>query len=488
MSVGVASRRLGALLLVGVALGGCGTESASPFGVSTFEVVVTKVNGLAPPEADKPLPANRGDRVDSWDFTVTAMTGTGELDAEFNGYVRVSVNPGAVVAVRGAGVRGRNVLLKHGIASATADVQLVYGPVRLWAEDLGYLPASLTSKEKPACSNGIDDNGNKLIDFPADPGCYAADDENEDGGSYAAGVSPALHYALPRISDVRGPSGTPYPYDAIEVNADPPQHLVVTRVASDGFYVTDVAAAEMKNGFNSLFAFNFSMPAYMRVCDRVTYLAGTANVFFGFTELSFPSYQLAYPHAGDVCPVPEPTLLDGKLLASATGMKAIESSLARVEGFRIGKFFGPKVMKGNKPGPGQSNCDFDGNGQIDYTTDLEGSCSTVCTADPDCTEWTAYSARSTFKLALGEGTNAAMVLASASSVSGFVPTAHAGETITSMTGTLRYFSGGALNWTLEARCSDDLVCKGPGCQSKVLSSQEACVRLRSIGDNDQGSN
>ena len=169
-------------------------------------------------------------------------------------------------------------------------------------------------------------------------------------------------------------------------------------------------------------------------------------------------------------------------------MKSLESSLARVEGYRIGKFLGPGLMKGNKPGPGASNCDFNGNGAVDFEQDLEGSCSDVCTKDPDCSEWTAYSARNTFKVSLGQGPNAAMILANATAVSGFDPVGHVGETLTAMTGTLRYFSGGKLNWTLEARCSDDMVCKGAGCQEKVLSSQQACVRLRSVDDNDQGTN
>ena len=488
MILHASSLRFAVVLGGGLALAGCGTETGTEFGVSSFDVVVTKVNGVVPPPADKPLSANRGDSLDTWDFTIAAKTATGEVDTEFNGFVRLSVNPGSVEAVRGPTARGRNVLVKNGKAEGSVDVVLVYGSTRLWAEDLGYLPLAATSTAKPQCSNGADDNGNKLIDFPADPGCYAADDDNEDGGSYAAGISGPIHYALPRISDMRGISGTPYPYDAIEVKADPPQELVVTRVAGDGFYVTDVAAAEAAKGFNSVFAFNFSTPAGMRVCDRVTYLAGTANDFFGFTELSFPSFRLDFPHVGDKCLVPEPTSLDKKTLSDNHTMKSLESSLARVEGYRIGKFLGPGLMKGNKPGPGASNCDFNGNGAVDFEQDLEGSCSDVCTKDPDCSEWTAYSARNTFKVSLGQGPNAAMILANATAVSGFDPVGHVGETLTAMTGTLRYFSGGKLNWTLEARCSDDMVCKGAGCQEKVLSSQQACVRLRSVDDNDQGTN
>ena len=67
-----------------------------------------------------------------------------------------------------------------------------YGNTRIWAEDLGYVPADPAGSPPPQCSNGKDDNGNGLIDFPADPGCAFANDDTEDGGTYAAGVSQAI--------------------------------------------------------------------------------------------------------------------------------------------------------------------------------------------------------------------------------------------------------------------------------------------------------
>jgi hypothetical protein len=63
-----------------------------------------------------------------------------------------------------------------------------------------------------------------------------------------------------------------------------------------------------------------------------------------------------------------------------------------------------------------------------------------------------------------------------------------------VTGTLRHFSGGDLNWTIEARCSDDLVCdderqsacaKGP---EQPLSSQLACVFPRTEDDPNEATN
>jgi len=482
---------LGALGAISLVASGCSGEATSPdLGPSTFHVEVTSVNGSATlPTADNPLPANHGDKTETWGFKIEARKPTGEADKTFNGYVRLSVKPGAVLAVTGTGASGRNMLLAKGEAEGTIDVTAVYGPASLWAEDLGYTPTPAGRPAPPACSNGKDDDGDGFIDYPADPGCAYADDDDEAGGTFAAGISPPVEYALPKVSDVRGSgAGTPYPYEAIEVNAASPQHVVVTRVASDGFYVTDVNQAEVANGFNSLFAFNFSTPAGMRVCDVITYLSGTSNDFFGFTELNFPSYQVSFPIEGQgACEVPEPTVIDGTTLANPIAMNKLQSALVRIQGFHVAAHFGPKPMTNNVSKEDASSCDFNGDGQVDFTDPVEGSCSMVCDADPECSEWTAYSARGDVKMS--KGSAATIIKINAGTVAGFDPTSNRGEVLGSVTGTLRYFSGGTLNWTIETRCPDDLACSQLGCgASQPVSSLTACVRLRTVDDNDQGTN
>lgn len=470
-----------------LALAGCsgGTTSAD-LGPSTFAVAVTAVNGSPDlPTAEMPLPANRGETIETWDFTVEARSPTGEPEP-FDGFVRLDVRPGAIFAVSGEGAAGRNIKLTDGKASGSITLTAVYGPARLWAEDLGYHPVTPGSGEKPACSNAADDDGDGLFDFPADPGCAFADDDDEGGGTFAAGVSPPVQYALPKVSDVRGTgSATPYPYEAIEVNTSAPQRVIVTRVASDGFYVTDVNATEMSTGYNSLFAFSFNTPPGMRVCDVLTYLSGTANDFFGFTELSFPSFKVSFPLEGQACEVPEPTVIEPTTIADPVAMQKLQSSLVRVQGFHIAKNFGPGLAKNNVFAPEASSCDFNGDGQVDFEAADEGACSQVCDADPDCSEWTAYSARGDYKISKGS----AMIKLQTGTVAGFEPTEQRGQVLGSVTGTMRKFSGGTLNWTIETRCVDDLACGLPGCgASQPVSSQTACVRLRTIEDNDQGTN
>jgi hypothetical protein len=64
-----------------------------------------------------------------------------------------------------------------------------------------------------------------------------------------------------------------------------------------------------------------------------------------------------------------------------------------------------------------------------------------------------------------------------------------GEELVAVTGTLRNFSGGSLNWTIETRCSDDLACASADCVLKApKTSKEACVRLRTLDDNDAETN
>jgi len=474
---------LSALVLLGLAAGACTYDESDLKAVSTFAVAVVKVNGGAPPTAEAPLAANRGDKDEVWEVSIEARSPVGD-PAPFEGMVRLTVEPGAVVAVKGDGAQGRNILLKDGKAKAEVIVTAVYGPARLWVEDVGYIPAQIGAI--PACADGEDTDGDVLIDYPSDPGCAFANDDTEEEGTFAAGVSPPVAYSLPSLRDIQGEgSSTPYPFEGMQVNTGEGHRVVVTRVSSDGFYVTDLS--EQASGYNSLFAFNFNTPARMRVCDQVVYLAGTVSEFFGFTELSFPSYRLLYPHEGDTCEVPEPRVLDGFTIASDIEMEKLESGLVRVNDYIISKNFGSKPAVGNVFLPDQTNCDLNGDGQVDFDSPVEASCGNECSKDPDCSEWTGFAARGNFKAKSASGGDVMQL--NLGTVPLFDPVANKGKMLASVTGTLRNFSGGSLNWTIETRCPDDLVCDiSTACSDKERPSSEACVRLRSIDDNDQGTN
>lgn len=499
MKIECIGRKLGLFLGMATAFTciSCATEDALQLnGVATFSVTVTGVNGAAPPLPTNPLPANRGDKDEVWEISLEARNAVGGL-FPFDGLVRLSVEPGAIIEVEGEGAQGRNVLVKGGKATAKAHVTAVYGPARLWVEDLGYVPSS--TGNLPACADGMDNDNDVLIDYPADPGCAFANDENEDSGSFAAGVSGPVFYELPSVRDIQGEgSTTPYPLEGMQVNTNELHTVIVTRVSSDGFYITDIS--EQDKGFNHLFAFNFNTPPGMRVCDKVVYLAGTVSEFFGFTELSFPSYKLVYPRDGvDTCQVPEPAVLNPATIANPIEMEKLESGLVRIRGYTIASHFGPNnpayVAIAPDLGGGYSftfgtdstNCDFNGDGQVDFESDLEGGCGNQCSGDPECSEWIGFAARGNFKVR--NKAESTVLQINLGTVPLFNPLEHKGGLLLSVTGTMRNFSGGSLNWTIETRCPDDLVCsQTDACATKEVPTSEACVRLRSINDNDEGTN
>lgn len=466
--------------------GSCTTVGDPIEGAQTFRVTVSDVQ---PPSAENPRKANIGDSVDTWTVSIQALNADGQPDTTFNGIVRLTVVPGAIVKVvddASGQSNGRNILVQGGVANAHVGVTAVYGPARLWAEDLGYLPGP--SDRPSACSNGVNDDpdDDQLVDFPNDPGCAFANDDTETGGTFNAGVSNPVAYALPTVRQIQGLGATtPFPYEAVQTFTDDPQYLVVTRVAKDGFYVTDLT--DQGNGYNHLFAFNFSTPAGMQVCDRVTYLAGTLSEFFGFTELNFPSYRLQPLYVGqeDLCQVPEPVVLDDVTIAADAEMEKLESALVRVEGFQVPTHFGPGLVVNNVPKEGASSCDLNGDGKVDFEAEAEGACSKACDADVECSEWTSYVARGNYKIHKA----ATVIQVQTDGAQLFNPVTNPGAVLTAVSGTMRNFSGGNLNWTIEARCTDDVVCAAEGCAEAVKDAKHACVNLtRTIDDNDEGSN
>lgn len=487
-------KRTPAVLLLPALLAALGCSSSVPVDdqrVERLRVAVRMPDGSAVPPQTAPLPVPL-DGAQELQVDVTAELIDGKTAAVFDGFVRLSVLPGVVVEVSGDGAVGRNVLLQHGVAqNQRVRVRATRGPTRLWAEDVGYVPEDPSAL--PRCANGVDDDQDGLVDFPEDPGCAFANDGTETSGNFAAGVSPPVYFQLPRLGDVQGRgSATPFSQEGVDVLADDPARLIVTRISSDGFFVSDVTDIA---GYSHAFAFNFSAPAGMRVCDRLTRLSGTASEFYGFTELNNPAYQLhpwRFPTTTDAgdgpCQVPEPFAIDDVSAADSALLERVESGLVRVVSATIGAHFGPGLATGNQIDATHSSCDLDGDGGVDFSAGSdENACATACDADADCVEYSAYAARGNYVVRLPGG---ARIQLNTQSVAGFDPPAARGQLLGAVTGTLRNFSGGNLNWTIETRCSADLVCTDPSqkaCTEGPVASQSsqiACVFPRTTNDPD----
>jgi hypothetical protein len=500
--------------------GGC-SDTGFGTGRGARHLVVELVAPSDPASPDKPLPLSP-DKPVPFRVVVRALLPDGSVDAAFTSYVRLSAKPGAIQPINEGDAQGRNVLLKNGV-SDEVDVQVgsAFGTTFIVADDLGYIPADPLRSPPPACANGVDDDGNGLVDFPADTGCAFANDDSELGGTYEQGVSAPIYFKLPRIADARGlkcdasrtcsgGGATPYPKEQLlldtgfvgKSDAVPSGFafdVVVTRIASNGFYMTDTsdsrrACDDPKNracytGYNSLFSFNFNPPPRMRICDRLKSLAGTAGEFFGFTQLSYPTWTLEeWDPSLRPCLVPEPIALRPGDVVDKDFLNKASASLVRVEtqpdraivshvAKKLGPGDVPKVGATYTPSEEATNCDYDHDNKIDFSPgSTEADCSNACTADVECVEYSNFKARSTFRIVVASAGDTEAIQADASAASGFDVIASRGKELRSFTGTLTFFSGGA-QYTIEARCDDDIVvdtAKDP------IPVDKACVLPRTI--------
>ncbi|MBX3230063.1 MAG: hypothetical protein KIT84_25485 [Labilithrix sp.] len=460
---------------------------------------------------------------------VRALDARGNVDTSYNGYVRMSSKPGAIDPIDSPDAEGRNLKLTNG-ESPEVEIRVTnaFGATFILAEDQGYAPADPVSKPPPACADGIDNDGDGRVDFPADEGCAFANDNTEEPGSYSTGATQPIYYALPRIADLRGllcdaegvcrgTGKSPYPREQLLIDTglhereDGSQRfdfdLVVTRIASDGFFVTDTK--DGRGGYNSIFAFNFNAPPRMRVCDRLKTFNGTAAEFFGQTQIGYPTWTLeAWNPELRTCLVPEPFVLDpGGVLADTNNdgrvdvgadlppnvgglVRVITDPARNVEVKITSKFGAGKPEKSEQTKlyaftPDASNCDFDNNGLIDFTAgNEEGICSTQCAVDPDCTEYSNFASRSTFRFYLRNTATgqAGAIQADATVSTEFKPLERKGQTIKSFTGTMTFFSGGS-QYTIEARCPDDIV---TDVNASPLPMDKACVAPRTdLDENPQ---
>jgi hypothetical protein len=319
--------------------------------------------------------AKSEDKAESFKVRIEAQKVDGTRDTSFDGYVRLSAKPGTVLSATGQGASGRSIKMQAGLAEdITVPLYNAFGDTRIIAEDIGYVPAP--AGRTPTCADGLDNDGDGRIDFPSDEGCAFANDDSEVGGTFAAGASQTVYYKLPRAFDVRGAtcSGAPpvcdggaaTPFKSQQIQVDTgfrtstrefAFNTVVTRVASNGFYVQDLEndipdedpcasppRVRTRRGYGGLFSFNFNPPQGMRVCDRMRTLGGTATEFFGSIQLGFPTWTLEEwvpkkPGVPDEmqdarardCGVPEPKRMLAADIATQSTLLANVHSLVKVE-------------------------------------------------------------------------------------------------------------------------------------------------------------
>ncbi len=261
-------------------------------GVSSFWVQVVQVNGEAPPPPRAPLPANRGDTVDTWSFRIEARDAAGRRTA-FDGMVRLSVDPGAVLGVEADDESiaevGRNIRLRDGgVAEGTAHVTAgLARPIRLWSRTsaTGLRPGATARVRQrrqrrragATCSSISRRSRVRLL----------ADDDTEEGGFFSGGVLEAGRLRCRRASPTCRAAARRrlYRRGCGWIDTAAPQQVVVTRVsAARCDLASPIWPARAAASTTSAYSAHLPTP---RSRSARGYLAGTVDEFFGFTQLSF---------------------------------------------------------------------------------------------------------------------------------------------------------------------------------------------------------
>jgi len=273
---------------LGLVLAGCVKEVGPPEGPLSIEVTFDESAGQDLGSEEEPLAIYEdgasGYEMVARTFTldVAVLDVDGTLMTSFDGPLGLKCRPGTVIEPWTLDVVG-------GVASGVeVRIKDAHGPARIWVED--------TVRE---------------------------------GASYATGVSPVIRYAYPTLADVQRPdcqdlSGLLGNHVEIDVED---RDLIVTHVASDGFYVTDTT--DPPGSYNSMYAFTFSRPRDLVEGDKLAALDGNVVEYIAFTELGYPSFLIE--SSGHV--LPEPTLIDDSHICGDTDtMEQYESSLVKIEG------------------------------------------------------------------------------------------------------------------------------------------------------------
>ena len=294
-------------------------------------------------------------------FDLRAVDHEGMLDSSFSGDLHLRVRP------NGELMGDEYVAMVDGVAEGVeVSVAGVHGEVQIWFEDVA----------------------------------------QDKSGSYATGLSPSIFVAQPTIRNMQE-------FDDVEANAlegdfvqlrAEDRDLVVTATSNDGFYVTDLD----DSAWNSLFVFTHSAPHGVYPGSRITKLDGTAEEFFGLTELGFPSYKVD----GEL-DIPDALVLAAADLGDDLLLESYEGGLVEIQN------------------------------------------ATVCPVGSDFVQYGQWTAVVGPSGDCGSG-NGAITVLSAFTVSNFNPAAEVGQTLNFVRGNLRYHVAADPPWILTPRWDDDL--------------------------------
>jgi hypothetical protein len=496
-------------ILVWLALGSpaCADQPEVP-GIGAFRVIFVDHPDLG--SSDRPLPFSATkEQVFTVDIDALRSNAPDTVETGFDGWALLSVQPEGRTTQDPQAVK-----LTAGRASGVkVSIVMAFGPVRLIVTDVGYVPAAEAGKA--ACNNrqandpeSGDDDGDGFVDYPKDRGCFYGNDDTETGGTGATGASPVITFADPRLSDVQKP-GRNKDASALQgtrVTVDRGV-LLITRVSTDGMYVTDYDGAKwdavqqtwvvvpQDMSYHSAFAFNYSSPINITEGDCLVQLDGTVGEFYGFTELNQPTWK-----KGDYVFCAAQARQAGLAACQADEATDIaKGSPCRLAIERLANTpFGLTRMVVDDGGTQRSiwdqrymeterfeaalvqlddvdlftelrKCDRNGNGLIDFSDAQEADCSNACGDEAACQVAETYYRYNQWTVSFVDGLGDVQKVSvqSAASLPRFDPrgprvisddqdkTLLKPQKLSRLVGTLRHLSFGSPPWILEPRRPSD---------------------------------
>lgn len=462
--------------------------------------------------AEKPIPFSTTAQTD-FVVDIQALTYVDKawvVDTSYSGIALISVQPTGSLDGDPQVVE-----LKAGVAQGVkVRLHMARGPVRLVVTDPG-LVLDPTATEIPCdLQNPKDKDKDGFAGYGDDRGCFATNDNSEAGGTASTGTSPTITFANPRLSDLETPGPKTGDQSAMaNMRATVDQgFMVITRISNDGFFLTDFdgvhwdAASsdwtlEIGNMyFRSSYAYNFSTPRNLAEGDCLVQLDGTVQPYYGFTELSRPTWkkgddafclglvraaglQSCDPAETDTnkindcrdkldrlanTPFPLTTLIvdlpDGRKVSVWDSPS--NSGGTSPESFPAAKRFESALVEVTDVDmfTDYQRCDRNGNGIVDFSITEEGNCSDNCGAAPGCVVAETYEKYHQWAVNFldGQGQRRKVTIVSQGGIPKFDPLvsweSHKGGTpqhLARVVGTMRYLQFGRPRWTIEPRRPTD---------------------------------
>jgi len=341
-----------------------------------------------------------------------------------------------------------------------------FGELRLMVEDMGYEPAP--NAATAACASL----------FPAQ-GCYAPDDDNPLPGTGAVGVTDAIYFDNPRLSDLQRPwdeslvtnnskdkEASPLAGFRVTVDGDPyrgtaacapgERRLVVTAISVAGFNMSDVCDPAFPD-YAHLYVYNFSTPEETSRGDCILSIQGGIDEFQGYTEMKNPLWEVDRCAEGDAfCTVgepkctaflPAPAEITATTLGSLLTMEKLESGLVEVNNVTSSTEF--------------LRCDANGDGVIDYAIPEEKNCKYDCGDEVGCVVKEDYDVYFTWTVDVG-GVEVGVV---SQGLVPFDPEAEGnlGLPIYRVRGMLKHLDFGAPAWIILPRDARDICLTAADC-------------------------